>query len=158
MKHSTRKGFSFGLASGITTTMGLVVGLNSSTHSVMIIIGGILIIAIADSLSDAMGIHISEESEAVHTTKQIWESTAATFISKFAFALSFIVPILFLPLQTAIVASIIWGLSLIAIFSFYVARREKMQPHKVILEHITIAVLVIIATHYIGQYVAVVFG
>jgi hypothetical protein len=64
-------GFSFGLTSGIITTLGLMVGLSSGTHLKLAVIGGILTIAIADSFSDAMGIHVSEESENIHTTKEI---------------------------------------------------------------------------------------
>ncbi len=81
MKISIRKGFSFGLTSGIITTLGLIVGLHSSTHSAAVVISGILIIAIVDALSDAIGIHISEESEIKHSTKEIWESTITTFSS-----------------------------------------------------------------------------
>ena len=66
MKHSIKVGFSFGLTSGIITTLGLMIGLNSSTNSSIVVIGGILTIAIADSLSDAIGIHIAEESENIH--------------------------------------------------------------------------------------------
>ncbi|PIU42967.1 MAG: hypothetical protein COS98_00120, partial [Parcubacteria group bacterium CG07_land_8_20_14_0_80_35_11] len=78
MKHSLRVGFSFGLTSGIITTLGLMVGLHSGTHSKIAVIGGILTIAIADAFSDALGIHISEESEEKHTEKEIWESTIST--------------------------------------------------------------------------------
>ncbi|MGB6865995.1 MAG: VIT1/CCC1 transporter family protein, partial [Candidatus Aminicenantaceae bacterium] len=91
MKHSLKTGFSFGLTSGIITTLGLMVGLHSGTHSKLVVIGGILTIAIADSFSDALGIHISEESENKHTKKEIWESTISTFLSKFVFALTFVV-------------------------------------------------------------------
>ncbi|MFC1691066.1 VIT1/CCC1 transporter family protein [Nanoarchaeota archaeon] len=153
MRLSIRKGFSFGLTSGIITTLGLIVGLHSSTHSKLVIIGGILVIAIADALSDALGIHISEEAENHHTTKEIWESTIATFLSKFVFALTFIVPILLFPLYTAIIVSIIWGLSLIAIFSFYMAKLQKIKPYHVVVEHLVIAVFVIIVTHYVGNLV-----
>ncbi|MBU0501654.1 MAG: hypothetical protein KJ811_00210, partial [Candidatus Margulisbacteria bacterium] len=97
MRHSIKVGFSFGITSGIITTLGLMVGLNSSTHSELVVIGGILTIAIADALSDALGIHISEESENVHSTKEIWEATLATLFSKFLFALTFIIPILIFP-------------------------------------------------------------
>ena len=71
MRHSLRVGFSFGITSGIITTLGLMVGLNSSTRSGLVVIGGILTIAIADAFSDALGIHISEESENRHTAKEI---------------------------------------------------------------------------------------
>ncbi len=154
MKLSIKKGLSFGLTSGIITTLGLIVGLHSGTHSRMVIIGGIMVIAIADALSDALGIHVSEEAENKHTTKEIWESTIATFLSKFIFALTFIVPILLFQLTTAILVSIIWGLSLIGIFSYYIAKEQKSRPLHIILEHVLIAIFVIIATHFVGEWIS----
>ena len=128
-------------------------GLHSGTHSKIVILSGIIIIAIADALSDALGIHISEESEDKHTTKEIWESTITTFLSKFVFALMFIFPILFLKLSTAIIVCVIWGLFLITIFSYYMARQQKVSPYKVIFEHLIIAIIVIVITHYIGDFI-----
>ena len=154
MKLSIIKGFSFGLTSGIITTLGVIVGLHSSTHSTLVVIGGILIIAIADALSDALGIHISEESEIKHSTREIWESTISTFLSKFVFALTFIIPFLLLSLSAAIIASLIWGFSLIILFSLYLAKQQKLTPYKVVLEHLIIAVIVVVITHYVGDLVA----
>ena len=154
MKLSLIKGFSFGLASGVITTLGLIVGLHSSTHSATVVIGGILVIAIADAMSDALGIHISEESENKHTSREIWESTATTFFSKFIFALTFIIPLILLPLYTAIIVSVLWGLSLIVLFSFYMARQHGISPYKSVIEHLVIAIFVIVVTHYIGDLVA----
>ena len=54
MEHSFRVGMSFGLTSGIITTLGLIVGLHSGTHSKLAVIGGILTIAMADALSDVL--------------------------------------------------------------------------------------------------------
>ena len=158
MESSRKKGFSFGLTSGIITTLGLIVGLDSTTHSTLVVIGGILIIAIADACSDALGMHISQESTGTHTEKQIWESTIATFLSKFAFAMTFIFPVLFLPLSTAVIVSIIWGLSLICAFSFYMAKRQGVSPWEVVAEHLIIAVLVILATHFVCDWVGKTFG
>jgi len=154
MRHSLKTGFSFGLTSGIITTLGLMVGLNSSTHSESVVIGGILVIAISDALSDAMGIHVSEESENKHTTKEIWESTFATFFSKFIFALSFIMPILLFQLSTAVTVNIIWGLSLLGVFSFYIGNGSW----KVVAEHLILGVGVILITHYAGIWISSVFG
>ncbi len=154
MKLSIGKGFSFGLTSGIITTLGLIVGLHSSTNSDIVVIGGIVVIAIADSMSDALGIHISQEFENKHSTKEIWESTIATFLSKFIFALMFIIPLLLFELFTAIIICIIFGLSLIAIFSYYMAKKQKVKPYKIISEHLIIALIVIVATHYIGDWIA----
>lgn len=154
MKLSIKKGFSFGLTSGIITTLGLIVGLHSSTHSSLVVIGGILVIAIADAMSDALGIHVSVESENKYSTKEIWESTIATFLSKFVFALIFVIPILFLQLPTAIIICVIWGLSLIVIFSYYMAKQQKIKPYRVILEHLLITIIVIVITHYVGDWIA----
>ena len=153
MKLSIRKGFCFGLTSGIITTLGLIVGLHSGTHSKLVILGGILAVAVADAFSDALGIHISEESEIKHTTKEIWESTFSTFLSKLVFALTFIIPIVLFKLSIAIMISVIWGLSLLCILSFVVAKEQKTKPWKVIAEHLIIAVVVIIITHYVGDWI-----
>ncbi len=154
MKTSIKKGFGFGLTSGIITTLGLIIGLNSGTHSKNIIFGGIIIIAIADALSDSLGIHISEEAENKHSTKEIWESTGSTFLSKLIIALTFVIPILLFNLQTAIVISIVWGLGLISLISLYIAKQKRIKPYKIIREHLTIAIFVIIATHFVGKWVA----
>jgi len=79
MKQSTHAGFNFGLTSGIITTLGLMVGLNSSTQSHYVVVGGILTIAVADALSDSIGMHFAVESQNTHTNKEIWEATLSTF-------------------------------------------------------------------------------
>lgn len=153
MKLSIRKGFGFGFTSGIITTLGLIVGLHSGTHSSHIIIGSIIVIAIADAMSDALGIHISEEFESKHSAREIWESTITTFLSKFIFALTFIIPILLLELFTAIVICVIWGLFLLTLFSYLIAKEQNAKSYKVITEHLTIAVIVIVIAHYIGDLI-----
>jgi len=158
MRHSIKVGFSFGLTSAIITTLGLMVGLNSGTHSRIAVIGGILTIALADAFSDALGIHISEESEGVHTNRQIWESTLSTFFFKFTVAMTFLIPVILLPLDTAMVASIIWGLSLLSLLSFYIARSEGEKPLHVVGEHLIIAVIVVVITNYLGVWIAGAFG
>jgi VIT1/CCC1 family predicted Fe2+/Mn2+ transporter len=158
MKHSLRTGFSFGITSGIITTLGLMVGLHSGTHSKLAVFGGILTIAIADAFSDALGIHISEESENRHTEKEIWISTISTFFSKFVFALTFIVPVLLFELSTAIVIGIIWGLSILGILSFHIAKEQESNPWKVVAEHLIIALVVIVVTHYVGDWISSTFG
>lgn len=157
MNHSIKIGFCFGLTSGIITTLGLMVGLHASTHNKLVVLGGILTIAIADAFSDALGMHVAEESERRHTTKEIWQSTLSTFFSKFLFALTFIFPIYFLSLKTAIIISIVWGMMVLAILSWYLAKRQKKSPWRVVSEHLLIAFIVIILTHYTGDFISGVF-
>ena len=153
MRTSWKTGLSFGLTSGVITTLGLMVGLHSGTHSRAIVIGGILTIAIADAMSDALGIHLAEESKNSGPTIQIWEATLATFVAKFVIAMTFLIPVWVWPLDQAIVASAIWGLLLLAVLSFFVARAQHVAPWKVIGEHMLIGLSVIAITHYVGDWV-----
>jgi len=134
-----------------------MVGINSGTRSRIAVIGAILTIAIADAFSDALGIHISEEAENKHTPGEIWEATISTFLSKFIFALTFIVPVLFFRLEIAIIISVLWGLFLLALFSYYLAKEQKVKPWQVIFEHLIIAIIVIIATYYVGIWIRSIF-
>lgn len=153
MKLSIKTGFSFGLTLGIITTLGLIVGLHSGTQSKMVVMGGILIIAIADAFSDALGIHISEESENQHTKKEIWIASLSTFSAKFIFALTFIIPVLIFKLDMAIIISVIYGLLVLGILSFNIAKNQNKKPAGVIAEHLIIALIVIVITHFVGDFV-----
>ena len=61
MKGSLRTGISFGLTSAVITTLGLMVGLNSGTHSKIAVLAGILTIAIGDAFSDSLGVHVKKK-------------------------------------------------------------------------------------------------
>jgi VIT1/CCC1 family predicted Fe2+/Mn2+ transporter len=135
-----------------------MVGLHSGTHSKLAVIGGVLTIAIADAFSDALGIHVSEESENKHSPKEIWEATVSTFSSKFVFALTFIVPVLLLDLSTAVVVSVIWGLSMLGVLSFAIAKGQKAKAWKIVAEHLIIAAVVIVIAHYVGYWISSTFG
>jgi vacuolar iron transporter family protein len=153
MKESAIKGAAFGLTSGIITTLGMMVGLSSSTNSRLVVVGGILTIAIADAFSDSLGIHISEESEGKHSKKEIWTATLATFLSKLLFALTFLVPVILFRLDTAITVSIIWGLVCLAAISVWMARDQKEKPVTAVIEHLLIAMVVIVITHLVGDFI-----
>jgi VIT1/CCC1 family predicted Fe2+/Mn2+ transporter len=158
MKESLKTGLSFGLTSGVITTLGLMVGLHAGTQSRLAVIGGILTIAVADAFSDAVGIHISEEAENVHTEKQIWAATIATFLAKLFFALTFLVPVILLPLPTAIIISIAWGFAVLALFSYRMAVDQRQTPWKVMGEHLLIAAAVVVITHLVGDWISSAFS
>lgn len=106
-----KKGIGFGLTSGVITTLGMLIGLSAISESKAIIVGGIISIAIADAASDALGIHIAEESHEKSEARHIWTATISTFISKFVIASSFLVPLLFLDMRLAVPVCVLWGFS-----------------------------------------------
>jgi len=132
----------------------MIVGLNASTSSQIVVLGGIFVIAIADALSDALGIHISEESENKHSEKEIWESTFATLFSKLIISLTFITPFLLIDLPTAVIASVVWGFFLLIVLNYRIAKKQKRSPLKIIGEHLVIAIVVIILTQIVGGWIA----
>lgn len=144
---------SFGATSGVITPLGLLIGLISSTSSKLAVIGGILTIAITDSLADALGMHISEESLG-ESKKQIWNSSKYVFLAKFFLALSFIIPVLiFNSLLVVGITSSIWGISLIIWFSFNIAKKNNESSILVIGEHLLLVILVIGLTYGVGLLV-----
>ena len=144
--------FSFGATSAIVTNLGIITGLETLTHPKLSIIGALLVIALADNLSDSFGIHIFQESEDV-SKKEVWLSTFTNFLARLLVSLTFIVPVIVLPVKIAVVCSLIWGLLLLAVTTYMISKQRKINPYPAIAAHIIIAVLVVIASNLIGAFV-----
>ena len=153
-----RTGLFFGATSGVITTIGLLTGLYAGTGTVAAVLGGILVIAVADAMSDALGIHLAEEADPNTSTQHVWAATISTFFTKFVFAISFAIPLLLLPLQHAVVASIAWGMLVITVLSYFLAKAQGERPLPIITEHLAIAILVVVLSHQIGAWVGATFG
>ena len=81
-----------------------------------------------------------------------------TFLTKFVFSISFAIPLLLLPLGPAVIASVVWGLFVIVLLSYFLAKSQGEPPLYIIGEHVGIAVLVVVLSHYIGVWVAATFS
>lgn len=147
-------GLGFGLASAVITTLGLMLGLAASTGSKMVVIAGILTIAIADSFSDALGVHIAKESEGNLSSREVWHATFFTFLFKALFALSFLIPVIFLPISIALYVSFAWGALVLILQSYKLARDNKTSAREVVFEHIMIAIVVMALTYFAGRFIA----
>jgi vacuolar iron transporter family protein len=147
--HLTR--FSFGSTSAIITNLGLIAGLHSGAHPRGSIIGGILIIAFADNIADSFGIHIFRECERTDK-KEVWTSTMMNFFSRIIVSLTFIVLLVLFPIGLALMTSIIWGLFLLAVISYYIAAHDGTDARASIAMHLLIAIAVIIASNVAGDF------
>ena len=150
MKKSYITGVSFGTTSGVISTLGMMVGLEAGTGSELAVIGGIVTVAIADAFSDSLSMHLSEESQNDIGEKSIWEATFATFLAKFFVALTFIIPFIFFDRQTAVWISVVWGLALVGLWSYLIAKHKNANKLTFIAEHFAIAIAVIIITYFVG--------
>jgi vacuolar iron transporter family protein len=154
----TRTGIYFGATSGVITTMGLIAGLYAGTDSLVAVLGGILVVAVSDAMSDALGIHLAQEADPDSSSAHIWAATISTFLTKLLVAMTFALPLMFLPLGVAVLVSVGWGLIVIVLLSYYLARSQKVTVFPVVAEHLTIAVVVVVLAHFIGVWVQNVFS
>lgn len=150
--------FAFGISSGVLTTLGVMVGLMGATASRLAVIGGIISIAIADSLSDSLGIYSLKISERGTTKKQALKSASNVFIGKLIFALSFVIPFLFFSLSVAIVVSIIWGLLLIIFLNLLIAIAQNENIPKTIIKNTIVAFAVLAISYVLGLLINLVFN
>jgi VIT1/CCC1 family predicted Fe2+/Mn2+ transporter len=158
--HQLITGISFGITSGTITALGMLVGLESATSDPKVVVAGLVVMAVADGLADACGLHVAEESEtdggggSKHTHKEVWLTTVITFLSVCGFILTFAIPVLLFQLETAVPLAIAWGMLLLIVFNLYVAKIKNERPIKIILEHILIATVVIVISYWIGDLIA----
>lgn len=144
--------FSFGSTSAIITNLGLIAGLHSEVNAKISIISGILVIAIADNISDSFGIHIFQESERKNK-REIWISTFTNFMIRLLVSLTFVALMVFLPMKLAIISSIAWGLLLLAYISYVIALDEEKNPFTSVVTHVLIALAVASASNVIGDFI-----
>ncbi len=158
-EHQIITGISFGATSGVITALGMIVGLHEATSSRLAVFAGIVVMAIADGMADAAGFHLAEEAEyengkAKHTSKEVWMTTLYTFLAVCGFILTFAVPVLIFRLETAIMADIAWGLFLLILLNFYIAKFKKEDPVKLIIGHISLAIFVVVISYLAGNLIA----
>lgn len=142
--------FSFGVTSAIMTSLAVVVGLSGATNNITIITA-LLIIAIADNISDSFGIHIYQESKRVNP-KEVKTTTANNFISRMLVTFVFILFVVFMPINIAIIFSIIFGITLLTILSYFISKSQKISPYYSITRHLTIAII-LMALSFILKYI-----
>jgi VIT1/CCC1 family predicted Fe2+/Mn2+ transporter len=146
----------FGGTSAIVTSLAIITGLNASENPRLAIIGSLLVIALADNISDSLGIHIYQESEGMAAGK-VWLKTCTNFFTRLIVSFGFIAIIVFFPLPLATYIAIAYGLATLAIFSYFIAISQNRKPAFPILEHLCIAIVVIAVSKFVGDSIITAF-
>src|SRR5918911_3640148 len=87
---------SFGSPAAIVTCMGLIIGLDAATATKAAVLGSLLIIGIADNLTDSLSVHIYQEAERL-AHRRAFATTVANYIARLLVTLSFVFLFLLLP-------------------------------------------------------------
>ncbi len=143
---------SFGSTAGIVTSLGLIVGLSAASTSRSMVIGSLLIVALADNLTDSLGVHIYQESEEL-AEREALHVTIANFLTRLIVSLSFIGLVLVLPSPLSLWVSLLWGLWLLSILSYLLARERHADAFGEIIKHCGVALLVIALSLLVGMWI-----
>jgi len=148
--------YSFGITSAIVTSLALMLGLVQTRDPRTSIVGALLLIAIADNVADSLGLYIYRESvPGVINSPKI--SIFTNFATRLGVMVLFIVLVSVLSLTVAITISIVVGLSMLAVLSYYIAVSQKKSILWSMAQHLGIAVLVILVAHFLGQLTGYLF-
>ena len=146
------QGISFGVMDAVVTVLGVMIGLSIHGNKLFLIIG-ILTAGIADSFANAAGIHVSQETEVIHTHSEVLRSTVYCFFATFITVIILTLPILFLPMPISIYVSIGIGMVLLVCLGYFVSMvNNKFKAYKLALEYLAIGACVSIICYFIGTY------
>jgi VIT1/CCC1 family predicted Fe2+/Mn2+ transporter len=148
---------SFGVTSAIVTSLAFIVSLSGNNEPRMPIIGTLLIFAIADNISDSLGIHIFQESD-LKKTGTLNVSTVSNFLARFLIILSFVVVVYFMPIQLALITSVVWGISILMFLTYLIAVERETKPLPSMIQHFVIAAIVIIVSLLLRSWILASFN
>ena len=120
----------FGITSGILTTVGVLIGVDSASSSKLAVIAAVVAIGVADSCSDAFGMYNAKVSERGNSSSAALRYAMGTLLGKIIMPLTFLVPIMMLTLTKAVIVDLGWAviaLSLLSVEQAIVGEKSLIQ-------------------------------
>jgi VIT1/CCC1 family predicted Fe2+/Mn2+ transporter len=143
---------SYGGTAAVVTSTALISGLSAANATKPIIVSALLIAALADNLTDALSVHIFQESEQL-TQKDAFTATTTNFVTRLLLCASFVPLVAFFPLSHATVLAILWAALLLGALTYMVARERNVKPMPEVVKHLFVASVAIIASTLIGHWI-----
>ena len=147
----------FGATAAVVTSMALITGLGAADAAKRTILSALLIAALADNLTDSLSVHIYQESERLET-HEAFVGTVTNFAARLVLCLSFAVLVAILSTSVATVVALIWGICLLAALTWMLARERRIAAAPEIIKHVIVALVVILASRGIGQWIGTHFA
>jgi hypothetical protein len=143
---------SFGAASAIVTSIGLIIGFGAAGIAKPSVIAGLLIVGLADNLTDSLSIHIYQESERLEQ-RAAFKATLGNFATRLLISLSFVLLVLAFSAANGFLASLAWGLVLLAGLTWLVARSRGASVVAELCKHLAVAAVVVAASYATGTLI-----
>lgn len=145
-------GMTFGVMDGVLTVTSVLVGLGPVADKSAVVLA-MFIVGLADSMANAAGIRVSQET-VVHLKKsQIFRSMLLAFLGTFIVTVALIIPLIFFDMSTSIYVSTFLGILLMIGLGIFVGTRRMYKSHemlRLIAEYIITAGIIITISHTLG--------
>jgi VIT1/CCC1 family predicted Fe2+/Mn2+ transporter len=141
---------SYGGTAAIVTSMALITGLNAVGTGKSTLITALLIVALADNITDSLSIHIYQESERLDE-REAFIGTLSNFITRLFGSLSFVLIVIVFPPKVVVLGSIVWGNLLLGVLTYFLARERKVRILPEVIKHLVVAAVAIIISKIIAH-------
>lgn len=145
---------SYGGTAGIITSMALISGFDAAAAPKSTIVASLLIVAVADNITDSLSIHIYQESERL-SEADAFRSTLTNFLTRVAAALSFIGLVLILRTDVVVYVCLAWGFVLLGLMSLLLAKVRQVSALSEVWKHCAVAAVVIVVSRVIGTWTSI---
>ena len=148
------QGATFGVMEAAIMMLGVLLGL-SVTGNRFIISLGLLTAGIADALANSASFYVSEESEMIHTRKEIWKATRLCFLGTFITMIAIAAPVLIITnIRFAIITSFAIGLLFLFFLGKYMAEKTKSKtPGKTTVKYVLIGIITAVVCFILGRLI-----
>ena len=84
-----------------------------------------------------------------------WQATLLNYLARLLVSLTFVTIVLVFSVAHAIPVAIVWGILLVALFSYWIAVSVKLEKKALeIGKHLLVAVIMIVLSRYVGLLIA----
>jgi VIT1/CCC1 family predicted Fe2+/Mn2+ transporter len=148
---------SFGGTAAIVTSMGLILGLDAAASSQRAIVSSLLIVGLADNLTDSLSVHAYQEAERLDSRKALI-ATAANFVTRVLASLSFVLLAVLVPRPALPIAAVAWGFLLLGLLTYRLARARRAPVGTEVAKHLAVAAAILLFSRLLGTWIANLLG
>ncbi len=144
---------SFGGTAAIVTSMALIAGLDAAHAGKASLVSALLIAAVADNLTDSLSVHMYQESERL-AQREVFIGTLSNFATRLIVCLSFVLMAALLPDHVSAVWGLLWGVFLLVILTYVLARYRNVSALSEVAKHLGGALAIILVSRQVGHWIA----
>lgn len=144
---------SFGSTAAVVTSIGLVVGFARTSSARPTLIASLLIVGLADNLTDSLSIHLYQESEGLES-QEAFVTTVTNFVTRLAITATFVMLAALLTGWTLVIVATAWGLIVLGSMTISLAHQRHASASRELVRHFTIAGVVVGLSLIIGSLVS----